>query len=60
MMQFMTSLRFISIYFFVFGYFMVFTLPICIRMTIEPNKTPLRSGFSKIVSDFLLLFKEYS
>ena len=43
-----------------FGYFMILSLPNCIRIIIEPSKTPFSKGFYNILTIFLLLFKECS
>ena len=51
---------FLSISFLFLGYLIVFTFPICIRIIIDPSKTPFNKGFYSIFSIDLLLFKENS
>jgi len=60
MTELTTSLMFFSMSFLFFGYFMVLTLPICMRMIIEPSRTPFNKGFSYIFKDVLLLLRENS
>jgi len=54
-----TYSMFLPTYALFLGYFIMFNFPSCSRITIDPSKTPFKTGFYKLLLLFFLaLFNE--